>query len=465
MANIFKGLKTISDYDLRLEIALLESVTMGNAVRETGTKVLGKLGSIIGSLGSRMGFSDVQEQTEEESENVYGRIDKRCTELSGLTRDELEQKLKLVLGDKLREFMTASELQEAISEDRLSVTLINEAAKVYGMGQTLQPAVKAEEIYKKYDEQLINCILREMKAENAEQAAARDAKLQQALNDAPIENKRQLQTRIIIDEFSGRGLGRAIRKSAGTKKLCAIIDCVGTAPFPMVKSYIDVSFELLRGINRLKRSTLVHLVWKLVGANGGKMAENIDVLPSFLQADVKDTVLEEEKEFMKKVAAERSLFDSMEKARIQMERCDNELAELMEKTTEEEDIRVAQIKNNLVFAQKQYEQAAKEYNALHKIMQQEILVKATRLKLVWQAFYPRFNFEYAVFEHAVTRYTKQELLYLERMLEEMHESIDIQAYSVGTVETDNGLCDRCVCKVSGGKDAVILYSGSHISDV
>ena len=43
MPNIFDGLNKISDDDIRLQIALFQSVTVGNAVKETSLKVVGKL--------------------------------------------------------------------------------------------------------------------------------------------------------------------------------------------------------------------------------------------------------------------------------------------------------------------------------------------------------------------------------------------------------------------------------------
>lgn len=468
MPSIFSGIRAISDGDLRLEIALMENITLGNAVRETGVRAIGKLTALAGSLAGMLAPKTEEETGENQAADICDRVEKRCVELSGLSRELLERKMKTLLSERCREFMPPEKSSEemAVSEDCLSVILIREGAKIYGIPPLLAPSVKAEEIYKKYEEQMLSCLLKELKSETGEAARNRDIRLQTALNEASIEAKRHMQKRLVLDEFSGRGLGNAIRSSGSIKRLGIIVECVGLEPFPLARAYIGAAFQAMKGVHRLKRAMFCHLVWRVVLENGGRFTVSSDLLPSFVPGDIRAAEEAKERQYMKQMAAKRELFSSMEKARILTERYEQELAVLMETTTEEEDpVRVKQLKNNLTFAQKQMEDFTSQYEGLNAVTARETAQKSTRLKVAWEAFFPRFDFELQVFERAAERYTCVQLQNLERMLKEMHDSIDIQAYSNERREQDGIELDCAVCQVSAGCNAAIVFSGNHILDV
>lgn len=474
MPNIFTGLRKLSESQLRLEIALLENVSIGNAMKEKGSKALGKITAFAGSLTEKLGMKQNVQNDEDNSgyggeQDMMNAIDKRCVALCGLDREKLEMRFKSLLMQKCTEFMengNNGDAQTDISEDRISVIVINEAAVVYGIDRYMTPALKADEICKNYEEQLLESILKAVKAESGEEIARRSAALQQALNEAPIEAKRTMQSKLVLEEFSGKGLNKIIRGSSTTKRLRAIADCIGYSAFDMTRAYIDTAFSTMFNIHRLKRAIFSHIVWQAVRTNGRKFAVNTDTLPSFIPADIRPSLEAEEREYMKQVAAKRELLNSYEKSRIQVERYENELSQLMETVTEEnEPVKVTQVKNNLEFSRKQFEEFETEYKGLEAVVDRATQSKARQLELTWRAFYPRFEFADGVFEHAVERYTKAELLYVERMLKEMHDCIDIEAYSSKKQEIDGQLRDCSMCRTAAGKNACIIYSGSRIYDV
>ncbi|MGN0481768.1 MAG: hypothetical protein ACI4EV_09360 [Lachnospiraceae bacterium] len=472
MPSVFSGIRKISDKSLILEIALLENVSVGNAVKDTGSKALGRLAAFAGSLGEKLGVKTGNDGADTTSargtQDMLSNIDKRCVSLSGLSRNELELKFKNLLIEKCSEFMPAGSDSSdmAVSEDWLSVTVINEAAKVYETDRYLTPSLKADEIYKNYEEQILKTILKLIKSETGEAEKKREMSLQLALNEAPIEAKRNMQRRLVLEEFSGRGIYAVIKSSSGIKKLRVIVECIGYSAFDMTKVYIDTSFDMMFGVHRLKRALFAHIVWLAVGACGGKFAVNADILPSFVPADLRNSVETEEREYMKQIEARRELLSSYEKARVQMERYEKELADVMEVMTEEQDpVKVTQVKNNLDFAQKQYEEFKREYESLADLTARKTQSRARQLELSWKAFFPRYSFDEKVFEHAVERYTRAELLNVERMMKEMHDSIDIAAYSAKKQEFDGQLRDCALCLVSTGKNACIIYNGNKIFEV
>lgn len=473
MPSIFSGIRKISDSQLRLEIALLENVSITSAVKESGSKALEKITAFAGSLSERLGMRQTSpvdaDNVSRNAQDMMSAVDKRCVALSGLNRDNLEMKFKNLLAEKCSEFLPAGDVdsqEKAVSEDCLSVVIINEAAKIYNLEKYMTVALKADEVYKNYEEQLLKSILKAVKAESGEAAQRRDIALQQFLNEAPIESKRNMQRKLVLEEFSGRGLGKVIRSSSTIKRLQIIVECIGYGAFDMTKAYIDTAFDTMFNVHRLKRAMFGHIVWLAVGANGGKFAVNSDLLPSFIPADVRNALEAEEREYMKQIAARRELSSSYDKARLQVERYEKELAELMETVTEEEEpVKVTQVKNHLDFSQKQLEEFEKEYTGLAAVVAKATKGKARQLELAWKAFYPRFTFEDGVFEHAVERYTKAELLGIERMLKEMHDCIDIEAYSNKKQEIDGQMRDCVLCQVSTGKNGCIVYSGNRIFDV
>lgn len=472
MPSVFSGIRKITDSQLRLEIALLENVSIGNAVKETGSKALGMLAAFAGSLSEKLGMKpegeDAQDKESKNSQDMLANVEKRCVALSGLSRANLELKLKTVLAEKCSEFLQAAGegMESTISEDSLSVTIINEAAKIYELDRYMSISLKADEIHKKYEDQLLTSILKAIKNESKEAAPKREMSLQQALNEAPIEDKRHLQSRLVLEEFSGKGLYNVIKGSASIKKLRIIVECIGWNAFDMPKAYIDAAFDTMFGVHRLKRALFAHIVWLAVDSFGGKFAINVDSLPSFVPADLKTSVEGEEREYMQQLEARRELFNSYEKSRLQVERYEKELASVMETTTEEQDpVRVTQVKNNLDFSQNQFAEFEKEYNGIADLIKKKTNSKATQLELAWRAFFPRFVFENKVFVDAVEKYTKAELINVERMMKEMHDSIDITAYSAKKQEMDGQLMDCAICTVSSGKTACVVYSGNKIFDV
>ncbi len=476
MPNIFAGIRKISDTELRQEIALLENISIGNAMKETGSKALGKLAAFAGNLGKQLGLApeggSSNDRDNKSPADILGQVEKRCVALSGLSRMDLEVKFKTILEDKCREFMSAGQYSEvAVTEDYLSVIVIRESAKIYDTDGYLPPAVQAEAVYNAYEEALLKSILKIVKSESKEDALHRDILLQQALNAAPIESKRFMQKRLVLEEFSGRGLGKVIRASATTKRLKIIVECIGLGAFPLLQAYIDTAFDTMFGIHRLKRAVFCHLVWRAVYAMDGVFAVKSDVLPSFQAADVRNATSQDEKAFMKQVAARNELEAMWNKARLQVERYENELSDIMENMTmeevqaETEPPRVTQVKNNLDFARKQYAEHEKEYMGLREVVAQAASEKAWQLQVAWQAFYPRFVFEESVYVQAVEKYTKTELVNLERMLKEMHDCIDISAYSNKKIKQDEIERDCVICRVSDGRTACIVYSGSQIYEV
>lgn len=472
MPSIFSGIRKISDSQLRLEIALLENVSVGNAMKETGSKALGMLAAFAGSIGEKLGMKPGNDSSSENSssnaQDMLTNVDKRCVALSGLSRDNLELRFKNLLTEKCNEFWTANtESQDiGVSEDLLSITIINEAAKIYELDRNMTVALKADEICKRYDDQLLTSILKAIKAENGEAVTRREVSLQLALNEAPIEAKRNLQKRLVLEEFSGRGLYSVIKSSASIKKLRIVVECIGYGAFDINKAYIDAAFDTMFGVHRLKRAMFAHIVWLSVRNYGAKFAINQDLLPSYVPVDLRPSVEEEEREYMKQIAARKELQSSYEKSLIQVERYEKELASVMEIMTEEQDpVRVTQVKNNLDFAQNQFAEYKREYEGIAELIEKKTASKARQLELAWMAFFPRFVFEDKVFEKAVEKYTKAELLNLERMLKEMHDSIDIVAYSAKKIEFEEQLRDCALCTVSAGKSASIIYNGNRIFDV
>ena len=61
MANIFDGLDTISDQEMREQVATLETVTSGNIMGTYGTKAHKKLAGAVNFMGGIFGKADAME--------------------------------------------------------------------------------------------------------------------------------------------------------------------------------------------------------------------------------------------------------------------------------------------------------------------------------------------------------------------------------------------------------------------
>lgn len=508
MPNIFDGIRKMTDDEVRVQIALLRNVTLLNAAKETSGKVISGLADIANafaeSFSKRTPFDFQVTKVSDMVREEYNR-------LKGNDRIQLEYELKRVLTEKCREFYP-EELKEDVSEDRLSFLVINEAAKVYNIGKYKTPANKLEEISISYNNALLASIHTRLIKQNKEEQIKTDQKIQDAMNQVPLDTKRQLQSVLMPKEFSGRCIGRILRLERAVKYLSYTVTYLGLDCFDYVLSNVETVFAAVRGLKRTSRVLFAQLIWSSRNAYKAsfKVADNI--LPSYMAPDERQEFIKEEKEF-------RAALSGRIQAENSLKKCEEILAGLEEKREEAEERmnlsqreydeqqmkfmglesrkddyingrkpenetknyyndvnetkrqadraqselerRVRQlneIKDKLEKAEADCNVAKLNYEVVKRKTDDEIEKRAYKLKNNWKAFFFRFAFEEEVFERVVIEFTRDEMLQVEEMLKELHDSKDLTAFRYE--DKDDNAVTYCV--VTGGKSVFIEYVKTHI---
>jgi len=525
MPDIFDGLKKISDNDIRLQIALFQSVTVGNAVKETSLKVVGKLVDFANMFTRKT--DDSANKITYQAKGVEDLILDQIKILNSSSRLELDEMFRIILIEKCN-ILNMNAANESSSDDLLSILVIREAAKVYSLDPYMSPASLAELISKKYYEQFLNRLHKDLLKETPEQAKITDNNLQLYLNKAHIDLIRNMSKKIILKELSGRGIGRLIRTETGIKNITAVVECVGLDAFDVLKTEISSVYDTVLEINRVSRAVLAQLVWVSLNAYAAKFTVNIDSLPNYIPVNMMEEQKNQEKEFLMLISKRKEfankirinnteigkltsklmkLEEKLQEANMEFNQAKERFEEIESKKHEYENniiktkeeikkyyadvisskrnydyadsylkkytIQISELKNKLSQTNAQAEQYNNEFTISNKKANVLITQNSTKLRSLWDVYFYRFRFDTQIFEQVVIDFTKAEILKIEEYLEEMQESIDLNAYSIKIItpevesaaneESKTDVVLNCViCKVSNSKNAEIVYNEAAI---
>lgn len=511
MPNIFDGIKKMTDDEVRMQIALLRNVTLLNAAKETSGRVLGGLADIANafaeSFSKKTPFDFQVTKVSDMVRGEYGR-------LKANDRIQLEYELKKILIEKCRELNPEEEKEEP-KEERLSFLIVNEAAKVYGIHKYKTPANKIEEISISYNNALLSSIHARLVKQSKEEAVQTDQKIQDAMNAVSLDTKRQLQSSLMPKEFSGRCIGRILRLERSTKYLSYTITYLGYDCFDEVLSNVGTVFAAIKTFKRTSRVLFAQLVWSAKRAYQGSFKTADNILPAYMTQEERQAFIQKEKEF-------RSALNGRIEAENQLKKCEDALEKLEEKVGESSERLALQqreydeqqmkfmglesrkddyingrkpenetkdyynevnetkrqldrVQSDLEKQKKQLKEAKEKqdkaesernvaklnFEVVKRKTDEEVKIRAEQLKKNWQAFYFRFAFEETLFERLVIDFSRDEMLGIEEMLKELHDSRDVSAFQYDT----KGEHTVTYCTTAGGKTAVIEYDRTHIIQI
>ncbi len=506
MPNLFDGIRKLTDEELKTEIALISQVSLANAARETGNRVLGSLAGFANAFTETLGQ---KAPLEYEVVRVSDMVRRARAGLEGKDRIQLEYELKQQIAAKCG---ISSEEAEAAGEERLAFLLLNEAARSYNIQKYATPANKTEEICIEYNSALLGHLHSWLVRQRGAQAAECDKNIQKRLNEVPIESKRALQERLLPKEFSGKGIGRILRLERGTRYLEDTVECLGLECFDGIQVYVGTALSALMNLKRVSWVVLAHLVWKARTAFNEKFTIDRSLLPSYIPPEMLAKHNGQE-------AAFRELMRQRTLAKEQLAKCDSAL--------DKHDEAVARTQEKLELEKREYDEqqmafmglesrkdlfnrglkpeneTKKYYSEVNETMRRieriqaecekqakkldvlaergkkleaerdtarinmEVIMHKTQEQMSeftdevsrnWKAYYYKFTFEDEIFAQVVEKFTAQERLCIEEILKEVHECKNTQAYEANA---EHQVC----CYLSSGKNAAITMEGMHVCGI
>lgn len=254
MANIFDDFARLSDDEIRGQIGLLESVSVTNAVIDTGKKAIKYLSSLVKSDVAGYGESDMKKL-----------VMNKIIELKYLERTELDARLKKLLREHLG-------LSEDAGEDRIYVTMVRTAAKMYGINTAAAPSVLCDEVAEAYYTRFVDCVYSRLRKESAAKMAMTDAAIQITLRKMDIEKLREMAARIHVTELSGKGVGRKMRVDSSKKTIRTYIEYAGLEAFDAMELVIDTTKAGMLSLNPMDYSIMAQMTWLARNIRGSRMA-------------------------------------------------------------------------------------------------------------------------------------------------------------------------------------------------
>lgn len=472
MANIFDGIDKMTDNQLKIEIALFSQVTLSNAAIETGKRVLGGVvdmaNGIVKSLGGKSSW-------EYEAVRVSDMVNNTYEELFDKDREWLLAELHRQIKQKLGVNTEKSHTDIAKHLEKLSIMIINEAAATYSLEKYDTPANKIEKISIEYNKAYLQAIHNILAKQTPQEAAKTNVRLQKRLDLADIETKRDLQRKIMPKEFSGAGIARVLRLEKGIKNLTYVVEMLGGECFGDIQTHVATILDSVRALRRPSRVLLAQLVWQAKQCYGAKFTVDRTLLPSYIpEAD--GTPQEEEKklrqqlalmsdfekkqekcaeavrknEEQKQEAEERleKLLEDFEKRQKEFEKLEADKERYVSGRMPEADTKryyrnvndtsrqmsgaEESVKKQKAKIKELYEKGDRLFDELssaedktkenREAVSEKIGLLAGELKNKWRAYYFRFKFEDEVFEKAAEYFWRSELLNIEELLKEIHDS-------------------------------------------
>ncbi|MBQ4283805.1 MAG: hypothetical protein IJB96_07765 [Lachnospira sp.] len=472
MANIFDGIKAMSDEEIRMEIALFSQVNFSNAAKETGNKVIGSIAqmasSFIKSFGGKGEFSY-------EVVRVTDMVRKDMEALRLREREWLVDRLKSIICEKFG-------IPGEVSNDTVSVMVVREAAVTYGVEKYDTFANKLEKVSVEYNKALLSTIHNMLVNQEPQEARDTDRRIQKALDRVSIDEKRNLQRLVMPKEFSGTGIARVLRLERDVKNLTYVVNSLGLECFDEVMVHTSAVVGAVKVLRSMSRVLCAQLVWLCVQRYKGEFGVDEKLMPSFMnEAEKADNDIWE-KEFRGLLAGRRQMEERILKAEgayakneeqlnLSKEKLDNmqdELSNLesrFDKLKADKDKYVnghmpdgetkryyndvnetnRQVERAKVLMEKQLgkvdELSQKSLNQSRELMdlknelgKADEVVKArldaltSEIRGKWTAFFFRMRFEPEVFGQIATEFWSYERLAVEIFLKEIHDSEHFKKY-------------------------------------
>lgn len=496
MPNIFDGLSKLQDDDIRLQIALFESVNVSGAVQETGHRTVSR---IVGFANMLVGAGKI----DYEMKGIVGVVKDKILSYKNMSRMELDEKLRHILVERITD---EGNRQEFLSDDYISVHVIREAAGIYNLSTAKSPAVLADRIAEQYYDQFLTRLHKVLIKQEKPQAKETDQRLQDCLNRIPIEQKRELNRSVVMTEFSGRGIGKLIRWERSILNLKRVVTYMGLDAFDAMDVVIFSMYEKMIGFGRLTKMLLAQLICVAVKGYGAHFEVGADLLPSFVKTQT-EVQINEERSYRQHLVQRVEMKDTITKYQQEIEKVKNDLMDMQVRLLED-NARFNEAKDRFDELEKRKEESAdqayfREVNSAKKeldqadatlknrtmsiseskIRQSELdnLLSQTEKQLgviemdtqeitnerssilarQWRAFFYKFRFADDDFTYLVENFTASELMRIEMLLKEMHDCKDIEAYAKEHTED----AAHAVCEVSEGKTVSIFYVATFIRKI
>ena len=213
MANVLSVLHMASDDDIRNQAATMEVVTIGTILRIQGGKTVDSAAGVLNSIGKFFGSKDKLVKVKK-TKSLENELQERILALKYTSRPDLDILLRKKLAERLSLRNPSDEL--------LSKTLVNKAAKHMDIAEELTPAEKIDAVFQRYMERLLAKFQETFnKADVATKAKFRES-IQDSIDSMTDEQRQQVREAMKTDEVTADTVMKML-KTTGTTGLVGVL--------------------------------------------------------------------------------------------------------------------------------------------------------------------------------------------------------------------------------------------------
>lgn len=239
MPNIFDGINKLEDSSVVDFIAMLEATTMGNVMKGYGTTVANKGAKFLNGVGNI--FGKKLDITVVEEKRIDDYIEERRKIHYKNDRSLLDLKLKKLLAEK-------NNLTEYCTDDAISISVINSAAKEMKIDDNILVSQKAEGVYKRYFEKLISNLQKQLSSQSVENIQKVENAIDKELDNISDLDKEELRNSLNINQLSGKEITAILRKTSSPAIIMGVLSASGFGAYMALTTIIHAVFTTILGI-------------------------------------------------------------------------------------------------------------------------------------------------------------------------------------------------------------------------
>lgn len=239
MANIFSAINELDEVTLINLICNVEIINVSNVIGQYGNGVKTKVHKLKNSTASFFGKSKYITEVPEEI-TVETKTNLLTKQLIKLDKQSLQKRLKNSIKNRL-------DIDENISEERLSFLLVNSACNYYeDIDENLTQSAKIDAIKRRFAEKIASII--QETANDSKKGMELEKNLDDEINNMTHDQREQLKQQLNLERLNGEAVRELLKKTGGASALVLMPTLAGFGSYAALTTIMHAVFTTALGI-------------------------------------------------------------------------------------------------------------------------------------------------------------------------------------------------------------------------
>lgn len=194
MSNVVSAIiNKAGEEDIRNQISMLEVITMTNILSTNASKAYNQIASIGNMIGGFFGKKDLLSGVEEKS--LEQQLNEYAEGLKKYHREDLDSILRKSIKDRLG-------IREKVSDEKLSIMLVDKAAKHMDINEALTPYEKIDAVFHRYSERIEELIRKKYNDASPSEKAEIRSKIDKSIQALTEEERNNIRDALKVHDIT-----------------------------------------------------------------------------------------------------------------------------------------------------------------------------------------------------------------------------------------------------------------------